>query len=652
MTENFFSSRAEIKPKIYAYSRYGEDFKGLLKIGFTVRDVEERMKEHFPTKSPKNIKEYSLVYITDAIKRDGTSFKDHEVHTILKNNGYESAGGEWFKISTDELSSIIVSIKNNTIFEQNRNLDFQLRPEQLDAINKTKEYFKNFSHEKKMPHFLWNCKMRFGKTFTAYKLAESMKWKKIIILTFKPAVESAWKEDLLCHNDFRGWQFISSNNLNHDEIDNNQPLVCFGSFQDFLGKTNTGIIKSKNVWAHKIDWDCIILDEYHFGSWRESARELYNAEQESEFQDEIGNGAELWDEKTSPLKTKHFLYLSGTPFRAITSGEFIEEQIFNWTYTDEQKAKINWKGENNPYMTLPRMVIMTYKMPERFYKIFNTGEYNEFDLNIFFKAEGNISDAKFIYEDEVQKWLDLIRGEGIENIYSNLKLGRQKPKFPYMNSGLLNYLTHTFWFLPSVASCYAMFNLLKKRHNIFYHSYKVIIAAGHEAGMGINALKPVRDSMKNPLETKTITLSCMKLTTGVTVKPWSGLFMLRNTTSPETYFQTAFRVQSPWVIETESSKEAVNLKEQCYVFDFAPNRALKLITDYSCRLNVENMTTTERVEEFINFMPIICYDGVSFKKLNPEEVLDIGLTGSSGSQLARKFESPRLVNVDDQTLER
>ncbi len=647
-----FPTRPDISPKIYAYTEKKPEYKSLIKIGYTTRSVEERMKEHFPTKGPSGILKYEILYIESAVKSDGTFFKDNDVHRILKLNGIENVGGEWFKCTINQLKSAIISIKNNSTIDFNRTVSFGLRPEQKEAIKKTSTYFRNYRNiEKKVPHFLWNCKMRFGKTFTTYKLSQKMNWKKILILTFKPAVENSWNEDLMTHKDFNDWQFISKDGVKYSEINKSKPFVCFASFQDFLGKTSSGGIKIKNRWAHKINWDCIVLDEYHYGSWRDTAKELYENESKTEMNDSIGTGIDDWSEDISPLKTNHYLYLSGTPFKAIESGEFIEEQIYNWTYTDEQDAKENWTGKNNPYKSLPRLVMMTYQLPDAIIKITEKGEYDEFDLNIFFKSEGEENDAKFKYENEVQKWLDLIRGTGFENIYDNLKLGIAKPALPFLDSNLLNILTHTFWFLPSVSSCWAMHNLLKKKQNSFYQSFEIIVCAGKKAGIGVKALKPVRDRMSDPLETKTITLSCGKLTTGVTIKPWSGIFMLRNTKSPETYFQSAFRVQSPWTLKDDINEETI-LKQECYLFDFAPNRALKLVTDYSCRLNINENNPEEKIEEFIKFLPILCFDGTSMKKINAQEVLDFSMVGTSGSQLAKKFESAKLVNVDDITLKK
>ncbi len=496
-----------------------------------------------------------------------------------------------------------------------------------------------------------------------------MGWKKVLVLTFKPAVEDAWREDLLSHVDFKGWQFISKNadELSSQDLDTKMPLVCFGSFQDYLGRnTNTGGIKTKNEWVHETNWDCIIFDEYHFGAWRENARDLFGKDLEAEkeikdFEKIEKEGFAEEDkvehlEKIIPISTNHYLYLSGTPFRAISSGEFIEEQIFNWTYSDEQRAKENWKGENNPYASLPRMVMLTYQLPDAIRQIAMQGEFDGFDLNIFFKAEGEGRNANFKFEDEVQKWLDLIRGSFSENTVDNLKLGAKKPPLPFSHAPLLKVLNHTFWFLPSVASCYAMANLLKQRQNKFYHDYNVVVAAGTQAGVGIEALPPVLDAMTdNPLESNTITLSCGKLTTGVSIKPWTGIFMLRNSSSPETYFQAAFRVQTPWTIKNPDSKSPNKeeiLKEECYVFDFAPDRALRQIAEYSCSLNVEESNPETKVAEFINFLPVLAYDGSSMKQVDAAEILDLAMSGTTATLLARRWESALLVNVDNNTLAR
>ena len=615
--------------------------------------------------------QHKIVFEESAMKRDGSSFTDHEIHRHLRKQGFANHEGEWFKCNLNDLRRAIHEIKTGERTEENRVLTFGMRPEQEEAVNKSINYFKSFKKENKdrTPHFLWNAKMRFGKTFASYQLAKKMGWIKVLVLTFKPAVEDAWKEDLLTHVDFEGWQFVSkhADELSAQDINTIKPLVCFGSFQDYLGTNkNTGGIKAKNEWVHATVWDCIIFDEYHFGAWRESAKDLFGKDLEAEKEIEDFKKIEKEGfaeedkvehlEKIIPISTNHYLYLSGTPFRAINSGEFIEEQIFNWTYSNEQRAKENWVGKNNPYAALPRMVMLTYQLPDSIRQIAMQGEFDGFDLNIFFSAEGEGRKARFKYEDEVQKWIDLIRGSFSETTIDNLKMGAKKPPFPFSHAPLLKVLNHTFWFLPTVAACNAMGELLKQRQNKFYHEYTIVVAAGTQAGIGIEALPPVLDAMTdNPLESKTITLSCGKLTTGVSVKPWTGIFMLRNSSSPETYFQAAFRVQTPWVIKNPDSKSPNKqeiLKEECYVFDFAPDRALRQIADYSCNLNVNETNPEAKVAEFINFLPVLAYDGSSMKQIDAAGILDMAMSGTTATLLARRWESALLVNVDNNTLAR
>ena len=655
--DKFFPPRPDSSPTVYAYEDTNPQYAGLLKVGYTAGDARSRVAQQYPTLRPGK-PPYRILLEESAMRNDGTTFTDRDIHRYLRNRGIKNPEGEWFECNADQVKAAVIAVRSGEMNEENRSLDFRMRPEQAEAVEKTSAYFKSFSSENpdKVPHFLWNAKMRFGKTFAAYQLARKMKWSKVLVLTFKPAVQSSWEEDLKRHVDFTGWQFISPGGLSYEEADKKRPFVCFGSFQDYLGKNkSTGGIKTKNEWVHTTNWDCVIFDEYHYGAWRENAKDLFEAEDKSEIAFGEGEGIEIFDEGIMPITTDAYLYLSGTPFRAISTGEFIEEQIFNWTYSDEQRAKLEWSGEDNPYASLPRMVLLTYQMPDSIREIAMQGEFNEFDLNVFFSAEGSGTQAKFTRQEEVQKWLDLIRGVFLETTIDNLKLGARKPPMPFSDIRLLNVLSHSFWFLPSVASCYAMRNLLAQKQNGFYHDYRVVVAAGSSAGIGAAALPPVQKAMDDPLKTKTITLSCGKLTTGVTVKPWTGIFMLRNSSSPETYFQAAFRVQSPWTIKNPESI-APNLeqiiKEECYVFDFAPDRALRQIADYSCRLNVNGANPEKKVEEFINFLPVLAYDGSSMKRIDAAGILDMALSGTTATLLARRWESALLVNVDNGTLQR
>ena len=659
MSRDFFPPRPESRPTVYAYEDTNPQYAGLLKVGYTIVDAKTRVAQQYPTVRPGK-PPYRIVLEESAMRNDGRVFTDRDVHRMLRVNGVKHAEGEWFRCTAAQVKAAIIAVRTGQLNEENRSLDFKMRPEQKAAVEKTTAYFASWRRDKsnrgKPPHFLWNAKMRFGKTFAAYQLAKKMGWRKVLVLTFKPAVQNAWEEDLKGHVDFRGWQFISPRGLSYEDADKKRPFVCFGSFQDYLGRNpSTGGIKTKNEWVHSTHWDCVILDEYHYGAWRETAKELFEAEDKKEVEFGEGEGIEDFDEDIMPITTDSYLYLSGTPFRAIASGEFIEEQIYNWTYSDEQRAKKEWKGPNNPYTSLPRMVLLTYQLPDAIREIAMQGEFNEFDLNVFFSAEGIGDKAKFKYEDEVQKWLDLIRGSFLPTSVDNLKLGGHKPPFPFSDARLLNLLSHTFWFLPSVAACHAMRNLLAKRQNRFYHDYKVIVAAGSAAGIGVAALPPVLEAMDDPLTTKTITLSCGKLTTGVTVRPWTGVLMLRSLSSPETYFQAAFRVQSPWTVRNPdgaSPNEEQIIKEECYVFDFAPDRALRQIADYSCRLNVNEANPEKKVAEFISFLPVLAYDGSSMKQIDAAGVLDMAMSGTTATLLARRWESALLVNVDNGTLQR
>ena len=664
-TTDLLQKQVKERPIIYAYS--DTRFPGMLKVGFTARSIEVRMKEHYPTLVPGQ--SWKVKLMRPAMRKDGSVFSDKAVHRVLRSAHIQNPEGEWFRCSTREVERAIEAVKNNETTMLQRTQDFKMRPEQKEAVTKTADYFESFAADKSneglTAHFLWNAKMRFGKTFTAYQLALRMKWKHVLVLTFKPAVKTAWKEDLLTHKDFKGWTFVEKQeNREFNHVDLSQRFVCFASFQDVLGTNSVGGIKATNEWIQQVHWDCIILDEYHFGAWGKNAKEYYNkqdiatriAEETQKIYAEDAaskkemEARETFDEGLMPLETKHYLYLSGTPFRAIASGEFIEEQIYNWTYSDEQSAKYNWDNSKgaNPYLSLPKMVMMTYQLPDKIREIAEGGEFCEFDLNEFFSAD----DETFTNEEYVQKWVDLIHGAYAENVVSDLKLQDKKPPFPFSDTRLLDYLRHTFWFLPTVASCKAMKKLLEKPINRkFFGRYKIIVAAGNEAGMGAEAVNPVYASMGNPQEDCTITLSCGKLSTGVTVKPWTGIFMLRNSSSPETYFQAAFRVQSPWTMRDEWGEEVV-LKPLCYVFDFAPNRALHQVADYSCRLSVDEHNPEKKVNDFIQYLPILAYDGSSMKQIDAAGILDMAMSGTTATLLARRWESALLVNVDNATLNR
>lgn len=671
-THELFPEKSETRPRIYAYSIEDEYHEGLLKVGQTIRDVKERVAEQLKTAAIKN---YTIQLDESAVKEDGSIFTDHEVRRALVHKGFENSEGEWMCCSKAEVLTVINELRTGQKVSGSRHLTFTMRAEQADAVNRTHNYYHSIWQENmnSVPRFLWNAKMRFGKTFAAYQLAKKLGAKRVLVVTFKPAVADAWQSDLESHVDFDGWQYLSRHSQqNPTEIDKKKPVVYFGSFQDLLGRDKDRYIKPKNEWIHKEKWDLVIFDEYHFGAWRETAKELFEGEDDDVAKEEVkiqfapGLGYIHEDLETLssieaeflPIKTRAFLYLSGTPFRALATGEFIEEQIFNWTYTDEQRARQDFGIGNpkawNPYGALPQMRLLTYQMPDELLAIASAGEFDEFDLNTFFAAKGTGADAEFEHKSDVQKWLDIIRGSYAPKTVDYLKAG-SRPPFPYSDVRLLPYMTHSFWFLPKVASCHAMANLLTEKHNTFWHDYDAVVSAGPSAGIGLDALPPVRRAIGNGFETKSITLSCGKLTTGITVDQWSSILMLRNLKSPETYFQAAFRVQSPWSIKNpngDNPNQEEVLKPVCFVFDFAPTRALQQISEYGIRLSPHDPNPENAVKELVSFLPVLAYDGANMSQIDAGGILDIAMAGTSATLLARKWESALLVNVDNNTLSR
>jgi predicted house-cleaning noncanonical NTP pyrophosphatase (MazG superfamily) len=671
--EEILAPKPEARPRIYAYSIDDQPHKGLLKVGQTTRDVNQRVAEQLKTAAIKNFK----IELDESAERDdGTIISDHEVRAALVKKQFAKIELEWMHCAVKDVKTVLIELRTGQRFTGTHHETFAMRREQAEAVNKTLAYFRSIwkEDEDAVPRFLWNAKMRFGKTFTTYQLAKKLGAKRVLVVTFKPAVEDAWQTDIESHVDFDGWQYLSRNSdQDPTDIDPKKPMVYFGSFQDLLGRDGAGNIKPKNEWIHTLNWDLVVFDEYHFGAWRETAKELFEGEEEAvankETKLEYAGGLEGVNEDLSmlsqkeidflPITTKAYLYLSGTPFRALATGEFIEEQIFNWTYTDEQRAKEEFAtnsspGERNPYGATPQMRLLTYKMPDELLAIANAGEFDEFDLNTFFEASGRGAKAQFKHKSDVQKWLDIIRGGYLPSSIEHLKTGT-RPPLPYSDVRLLPYLQHSFWFLPDVAACHAMANLLAEKHNTFWHDYEVVVAAGASAGIGLEALPPVRKAIGSGFETKTITLSCGKLTTGVTVPQWSSILMLRNLKSPETYFQSAFRVQSPWSIRNpngDNPNEEEILKPICFVFDFAPTRALRQLSDYAIGLSPNEQNPENAVRDLVSFLPVLAYNGANMVQIDAGGILDIAMSGTSGTLLARKWESALLVNVDNDTLRR
>jgi hypothetical protein len=671
-------SKPESRLRIYAWSspEIAERWRGCLKIGQTTQDVNERIRQ---SQGQARV-EYTLEVDELAERPDGSTFTDADVRRRLLEKGFESivyeSSREWVRCTAEEVKTAIAELRAGKRYEGSHHADFAPRDEQREAVERTLAYFQSrwVEDDDAVPEFLWNAKMRFGKTFTAYQLAKRMDAKRVLVITFKPAVEDAWKTDLESHVDFDGWQYLSrSTGGDPRDVDPERPLVFFGSFQDLLGKDRrTGSFKARHAWLSDVMWDLVIFDEYHFGAWRDTAKELFEGEDEKtrkkqeelEFTDAEGVFAEnreelgLDEDAFVPVYARSYLYLSGTPFKVLNEGRFIEEQIFNWTYTDEQRAKAAHNHQHavgsNPYTALPEMRLLTYQMPEEIRQIAHHGEFDEFDLNAFFEATGEGDAAEFVHKSDVQKWLDIIRGSYMPTEVDALRSGT-RPPFPYSDTRLLPYLQHSLWMLPRKASCAAMAKLLAEPQNAWWNDYTVVNVSADGVGVGLDALPPVREAIGNGFDTKTITLTVGKLTTGVTVREWSAILMLRNLQSPETYFQAAFRVQSPWTIRNPNGNDPHTvevLKPVCFVFDFAPTRALRQMSEYGMKLQPSAENPERAVEELVNFLPVLAYDGSNMTQIDAGGILDMAMAGASATLLARKWESAVLVNVDNLTLKK
>ena len=661
--------------RIYAYTVVGKDSEpwervsgqtrkvgaGLIKVGQTTkRSARERIKQQLSTAYP-NLEGVRILLDDDAVRNDGMEFSDHDVHAALVANGIKRSGGEWFEATRDEVRAAINTVRSGIPFEPKRTDSFPMRPEQRDAVKRTAAYVRAHADSDRPPKFLWNAKMRFGKTFAAYQLASVMDWTRVLVLTYKPAVETAWRDDLLRHVDFSGWHFVDRDTpiKEADELlSDSAPVVRFASFQDLNGKSPDGHVKAHNESIHLTEWDCIVLDEYHFGAWRDTARDLYDPTDRELA--ELEEPDEEVTEEDLGLDTAHYLYLSGTPFRAITNGEFTEDQTFNWTYVDEQAAKNGWSNADgpNPYLELPRMEMFAYEIAPGAAGWAQDGEFSGFSLTDYFKArrtangKGSPGPGDCVFEDPggVSEFLEMLRGKLSEQMKVQIVAG-QKPSFPYEHPQFTDQIKHSVWYMADVAACFAMRDMLVDHP--YFSGFEIVVAAGPRAGLGADALPPVEAAIGAANKehcSGSITLSCGKLMTGVTVREWGAILMLRSLKSPESYFQAAFRVQSPFAFRDPEGKLEVR-KPRCYLFEFDPNRALTLLSEYGLRLAAEsNETPEEAIGRLLNYLPIFGFKGGAMTELDAGAVLDWATAGIGATALARQWNSPVLVEVNERTL--
>lgn len=685
--------------RVYVYSAPGYDTdwtrtvgsstvsgRGRLKVGYTGRlDPRVRVKEQTGTVYPGG--EGIVIHVDEpAVREDGTRFTDHDVHRVLKDAGVQAVQ-EVFEATLDEVRAAIAAVRGNRPYDPTRTDDFEPRPEQKDAVEQTAAYFLEHAEDPHPPRFLWNAKMRFGKTFTTYQLAKKMGWKRLLVVTYKPAVRNSWRDDLAAHVDFTGWVFADRDHP--ADPDTPAPLVWFASFQDLLGTTAEGRVKDHNADLHRIEWDCIVLDEYHFGAWQGAAKEVTqpaptaaknreraetkaeeaSAEQADEVADAAHSGAprliaatpdsgidEDLDAADLKLSASNYLYLSGTPFRALTEGEFNEDAIFNWTYPNEQAKKKEWDADpshdplRNPYRELPQMQMYTYALAESASRAIDAGASGLFDLSGYFEAKKEGSEYQFSEPGNVTEFLNLLVGKLSQSATEKL-LNNFKPPFPYSDSRFAGAVDHTVWFLPTVASCHAMKAALDAHP--YFKDFMVHVAAGGSDKGGAAAKEPVDKMLATAAKhgKQTITLSCGKLMTGVTVPQWGAILILRSLKSPESYFQAAFRVQSPWTVKNPDGTRAVK-KDTCFVFDFDPNRALTLVYQYGTKLAGGSTTTSpaEVIEELIEFLPIFAFDGGRMDPVDANAVMDWGTAGAGAAMLAKRWGSPRLIDLSEAVL--
>lgn len=601
----------KITPMIYAYAT--PDYlphEGMTKIGYTAKQtVEDRIKQQTHTVDVKP----DLLWKENARYQTGDKapFTDHELHSYLTNKRgvKRKPATEWFEIDGETSHEYFKQFANQdyaAIQGSKGGATYKLRKEQQAAVDKTIAYFK-----KQGPgsQFLWNAKPRFGKTLSTYDLAKTMDLRNVLVVTYRPMIANSWFDDF---DKFISWQtnykFVSETDalkqrpvlsweeyLKVAEKGEDIGQIAFESTQGLVGSVFMGGKYDKLKWITETDWDLLVIDEAHEGIDTEKAERAF-----------------------SKIKRKYTLHLSGTPFKALANGKFSEEQIYNWSYADEQTAKANWDKESaNPYEKLPRLNMFTYKMSDMIKDQIKEGIQladgevvnATFDLNEFFAADEET--LEFIHDEEVDKFLDA--------------LTRQE-KYPFSTPELRNELKHSLWMVSHVASAKALAKKLRQ-HPVF-ENYQIVVAAGDgqvddEEKADKQAYEAVQTAIKE--HDKTITISVSKLTTGVTVKPWSAVLMLSSIKSPARYMQTAFRVQNPYTFINK--KGEVIQKENAYVFDFDPVRTLIIFDEFANNLSLASPNERERdanIKRLLNFFPVIGEDdeGVMVE-LDAKQVLTI-----------------------------
>ncbi|HFR3894956.1 TPA: DEAD/DEAH box helicase family protein [Streptococcus suis] len=593
----------EISPKIYAYTTpHVTTNDGWIKIGYTERQVEQRIKEQTHTAGiePSILWQQEARYIEEPDK--GKPFKDHDFHQFLNFHAIERRPKtEWFYFNghPEQANHLFDKFVRHDVsgYQPGEQVDYQLRQEQEEAVQQTLTYIQT-NQDARKKEFLWNAKPRFGKTLATYDLVKRLNCDRVLIVTNRPAIANSWFDDF--HQFIAGttsYKFVSESDslkgrpaLSREDFhkllftEEDAKEIAFLSLQDLKGSKYFGGAYDKLQWVAKTQWDLLVIDEAHEGV-----------------------DTEKTDVAFHQIQRNFTLHLSGTPFKALAKGKFSENQIYNWSYADEQAAKQDWLSsseQENPYENLPQLNMFTYQMSKMIAdRVRDGADFGSetvdfaFDLNEFFATNES---GTFIHEREVKEWLNTLTSN---------------EKYPFSTRELRREIKHSFWLLDRVASAKALKGLLEDHPT--FDRYKIVLAAGsasqreaEDTEANGKSLDMVRKAIAE--HDYTITLSVGQLTTGVTIPEWTAVLMLSNLQSPALYMQAAFRAQNPysWV---EGDK--VYRKERAYVFDFAPERTLSLFSDFANNLSLAtaggagtSQTREENIRNLLNFFPVIAED--------------------------------------------
>ena len=640
---------------IYVFRINDEPHKNSLKVGMATVKFDETPVTITPNHSYLNIAAknridqytktagitYELLYTELAITNKGKPFADHDVHKVLINSGIEkvyfaNGANEWFKTDLNTVKNAIKAVKNDisSLFagEITKNINpIILRPNQKEAVEKT---IKVFSKGDRM---LWNAKMRFGKTIAALEVVRRMGFRKTIIMTHRPVVDDGWFEDFnMVFQGTKSYKYGSKSSSHGSSIEELEKervnYVYFASIQDLRGSSQVGGDFDKNDLVFSVDWDLVIIDEAHEGT-------------------ETSLGTKVIEQivKNESEHTTKLLELSGTPFNLLK--KFDDDEIYTWDYVMEQRERANWYidhyGDPNPYEELPQMHIFTYNL-DRIISGYNDVEDMAFNFREFFRVwtDNPSKDRRimpktakigeFVHKDNVKAFLDLLCKK---DNFSN---------YPFSTDEYREYFRHSLWMVPGVKEAKALGKLLEE-HPVFgkHGLFKVVNVAGegddYEEKHYADAKKKVLDAITDhPENTYTITLSCGRLTTGVSIKPWTAIFMLSGSSSvsAQNYLQTIFRAQTP-------AKIGNRVKDSCYVFDFAPDRTLNMVaqaSELSPEPGVVDPDRKAQMGEFLNFCPVIGINGSSMETYSVDTMMQ-QLKKAHADQVVRNgFDDNKLYN--------